>query len=187
MIKKEMDKMEFQFYITEEDYLAFNQYSLLNSTAGKRTLFTLRTYIPAIFMLLMLLLMLTTDNFGLFLVEAIMSVFVAILIILLSKRILLQSVKGSIKNYKKDGKLPYSETGRLIFGEEGITEITTDMENRKNYSQIEKVCVTSKGLYLFFNCSEACILTDSCFSSQEEKEQLLSFLHNKIDPSRFFY
>ena len=26
-----MDKMDFQFYITEEDYLAFNQYSLLNS------------------------------------------------------------------------------------------------------------------------------------------------------------
>ena len=179
MIKKEMDKMDFQFYITEEDYLAFNQYSLLNSTAGKRSLL--------IFLLLVLFSIMMDEDLWFIFVQIILSIIFSFLFILFSKRILLNSVKGTVKNYKKDGKLPYPETGKVIFGEEGITEITTDMENRKNYSQIEKVCVTSKGLYLFFNCSEACILTDSCFSSQEEKEQLLSFLHNKIDPSRFFY
>lgn len=184
MIKKEMDKMEFQFCITEEDYLAFNQYALLNSTAGKRSLLIYRLCLPAIFLLLVLFSIMMDEDLWFIFVQIILSIIFSFLFILFSKRILLNSVKGTVKNYKKDGKLPYPETGKVIFGEEGIT---TDMENRKNYSQIEKVCVTSKGLYLFFNCSEACILTDSCFSSQEEKEQLLSFLHNKIDPSRFFY
>ena len=46
--------MDFQFYITEEDYLAFNQYSLLNSTAGKRSLLIYRLCLPAIFLLLVL-------------------------------------------------------------------------------------------------------------------------------------
>ena len=179
--------MEFQFYITEEDYLAFNQYSLLNSTSGKRTLLLFRLCMPTIFLLLIVASIILEDNVMFLLFQTIIAIILSVVCVVISKRILLQSVKGTIKNYKKDGKLPYPETGKLIFGEEGITEITTDMENRKNYSRIEKVCVTSKGLYLFFNCSEACILTDSCFSSQEEKEQLLSFLHNKIDPSRFFY
>ena len=179
--------MEFQFYITEEDYLAFNQYALLNSTSGKRTLFLFRLCMPIIFLLLIIISIIMEENMLFVFFQTIIAIILSVICVIISKRILLQSVKGTIKNYKKDGKLPYSETGRLIFGEEGITEITTDMENRKSYSQIEKVCITDKGLYLFFNCSTACVLTDACFSSQKKKEQLLSFLHNKIDPSRFFH
>lgn len=176
---------EFKIALNDDDYLLFNQYHLLNSPMGKRNLKYFRLIIPFFCFLVVVIFSLAESDFLLVLNEAIAMTILSILWIVFSKKIILKSMKKNIIKMRKDGKLPYSnEEAILRFDDESVHEITPSTENKMKYSMIEKIAVTEKAIYIYFNSMQACILPVIAFSDEEKKQKFLRFINMKAEISR---
>lgn len=173
--------MEITFHVTEQDYIDFNKYQLLHSAAGKKNLLIIR-FLPLLFSVFLFLIMLMAGTgTGLLVTEAVVLGIISVLSFFFSERFVLKGMDKTIEKLKKDGKLPYSTDGRLIFTEEYIQEITAASETKVFYTSIEKVCVSEHIIYLFFSSAQAFLIPDSCFTGNGQKEQLLQFLQTKVN------
>lgn len=172
----------FEFKVNvDDDYLLFNQYQLLNSRAGKRTLLSFNFIVPFVCLAFILIFIVADFDFQLILFEAIMLRILSILWICYSKKIIFKSIKKNIMKMKKEGRLPYTKEAILKFDDESIHEITPNTESKTNYSMIEKVSVTEKAIYLFINSVQAYILPVTAFSGEMEKSKFLEFINLKVD------
>jgi len=124
------------------------------------------------------------SDFQLILIEAILMTMISLLWIVYSKKIILKSVKISIKKIKKDGRLPYSNEAILKFDDECIYEITPNTENKTKYSLVEKITVTEKAIYIYFSSVQAYIVPVTVFSEEMEKLKFLEFINSKVDTLR---
>lgn len=170
-----MFKVEYK--ISENDYLLFNEYHLLNSASGKRNLLGYRLILPMICLLSILLYTVAKSLTGSYV--AVLSI-ATILWLLFSKKLLVSGMKRNIKKLARDGKLPYSKEGVLIFDEDFINDINTTTESKTRYSCIEKCCITENAIYLYFSAMQAYIVPMSAFSTEEDKQEFIKFINSKI-------
>lgn len=170
---------EFKITLDDDDYFLINQYHLLNSPAGKKTLMYFRSIIPVICLMVVVVFGIAGSDSLLILIEAILLTILSIFWVIYSKKILLNSMKKSIKRLKKEGKLPYSNEAILKFDDESIYEITPNTENKTRYSMIEKIAVTEKAIYIYFSSVQAYILPVTSFSGEMEKIKFLEFINMK--------
>lgn len=176
-------KIMFEFKITldDDDYSLYNQYHLLNSPSGKKTLMYFRLIIPFISFMVVVIFSIADSDFLLILIEAILMTILSVLWIAYSKKILLKSMKKNIKNSKREGKLPYNNEAILKFDDESVHEIAPNTENKTKYSMIEKIAVTEKAIYIYFSSVQAYILPMIAFSDEMEKLKFLDFINLKAD------
>lgn len=175
--------LEYSVKLTEDDYLKFNQHSMLNSKVGKNSLLYIRILGPILFLAAIMLLV--PRNFVSLIIGLILWVAISALWLIYSKKLILSNLKSTIKYMKKDGKLPYSEESRMVFGEEDVHEYCDDNETITKYPNFEKIYITETGIYMYFNAAYAFILPNSCFKSSVEKDELVEFLKGKIDSDKF--
>lgn len=171
---------EFKITLNDNDYLLFNQYHLLNSPTGKKTVMLLKFFIPFICILFVVKFYIEKADFQLILIEAILMSMISIIWIGYSKKILLKSVKKYIKKIKKDGRLPYSNEAILKFDDESIYEITPNTESNTKYSLVEKIAVTENAIYIYFSSVQAYIVPVTAFSEEMEKLKFLEFINSKV-------
>lgn len=172
---------EFKITLDDTDYLLFNQYHLLNSPAGKKSLLSFRFIIPFICFMFVVIFFIAGSDFQLILIEAIVMTILSISWVGLSKKMILKSMKNRIKKMKKEGKLPYDSEAILKFDDESIHEITPNTEMKTKYSVIEKIAVTEKAIYIYFSSVQAYILPVTAFSEEMEKLKFLEFINSKVD------
>lgn len=172
---------EFKFTLGDEDYVLFNQYHLLNSPLGKKSLMNCRLSFPAVALALILIFWIVGLDSSLILTEAIVMIISSILWVVFSKKILLKTMSRKIVKMKKGSRLPYSSEGTLTFDGESIHEVTLNTDNRTNYRLIEKIAVTEKAIYIYFSSVQAYILPLTAFSSDLEKQQFLEFITSKVN------
>ena len=172
---------EFKINLDDEDYLLFNQYHLLNSPSGKKSLMSFRFIIPFFCFMIIVIFCIAGADFELILIEAIVLTVLSILWIGFSKKKLLKSMNKRIIKMKKEGRLPYSNEAVLKFDDEKIHEITPNTENITKYLLIEKIAVTEKAIYIYFSTIQAYILPVTAFSAEREKLKFLEFINMKID------
>lgn len=172
---------EFKITLNDDDYLRFNQYHLLNSPIGKKSLMSFRLIIPFICFMVVVIFCIAGSDFQLILFEAIVMVIFSIVWIGYSKKKILKSMEKRIKRMKKEGRLPYSNESILKFEDENMHEITPSTENKTNYSLIEKIAVTEKAIYIYFSSVQAYILPVSAFSDEMERQNFLEFINLKAD------
>jgi len=176
--------LEFKITLDDDDYLLFNQYHLLNSPIGKKSLILFRFIIPFISFMFVIIFLIAGSDFLLILIEAIMLTILSIFWIGYSKRILLKSMKKRMIKIKKEGRLPYSNEAILRFDNESIYEITPKTEGKTNYSLVEKIAVTEKAIYIYFSAIQAYILPVTAFSDEMEKLKFIEFINLKVDSLR---
>lgn len=174
---------KYNITLNDDDYLQFNQYSLLNSRSGKRVLMRYRLLAPLLYFSIIVI-TLTDADFYTILSETITMAILSIIWIVVCKRVLLLSSKMSIKRKRKEGELPYNREAKLIFDDEYIYDITPDSETRRKYSSIEKVCEAEKAIYIYINSSRGYILPLTAFSEEAEKQKFLQFLNLKVYTSK---
>lgn len=174
----------FNINLNDDDYILFNQYHLLNSPSGKKTLLSFRFIIPLICFLVVVIFCLAGSDFLLIIIEAVFMTIFSILWVVFSKNMLLKSMKKRIIKLKKEGRLPYTNEGILRFDEESIQEITPNTETKTNYSLIEKIAVTEKAIYIYFGSVQAFLLPLTTFSDENEKQKFLEFISLKVDNYR---
>lgn len=172
---------EFKITLNDDDYLLFNQYHLLNSPSGKKSLMSFRFIIPFICFMFIVIFCIAGSDFELILIESILMTIISIFWIGFSKKKILKSMNRRITKIKKEGRLPYSNEAILKFDDEKIHEITPNTENVTKYSLIEKIAVTEKAIYIYFSSVQAFILPVTAFSGEMEKLKFLEFINMKVD------
>lgn len=170
---------EFKVTMNDEDYIHFNQYHLMNSPAGKRTLLYFRLVIPIICIGVVTIFMTSNSDYSLVLSETIAMTMISILWIVFSKKMILRNVAKNIKKVKKAGRLPYVKESILKFDDDGIHEIAPDTESRTKYSVVEKIVLTDKAICIYFSAAQAYIVPMNVFSEELERNRFLEFLHMK--------
>lgn len=172
---------KFKITLSDDDYLLFNQYHLLNSPSGKKYFMTIKFIVPFVFFMFIVIFCIAGSEFGLILFESILMTIMSICWIVFSKRLILKSMKKKITKMKKEGKLPYSSEAILTFDDEKIHEITPDSESVTNYSLIEKIVETEKAIYIHINTVQAFILPVTAFTGEMERLKFLEFINSKVD------
>lgn len=175
--------LEYTVKMTEEDYLKFNYHNMENSKIGKNSLLYIRILGPVLFLIATLIF--TPKNPFSIILSLIIWVAISALWIIFSKKLLLSNLKSSIKQLKKDGKLPYSADSKIVFTEDDVHEYCIENETITKYPMFQKIYLTDNGIYMYINASQAIIFPNSCFNSSDEKNELIEFLKGKIAPDKF--
>lgn len=174
--------MLFQFHITltEEDYLAFNNFHSFESAHGKKQIRKTRISFVAIMVALMALVFFILGWTTFSIIYAIcMGVFTAVYV-LLFRKILIRNMKAQIKQMKKVGKLPFDPQATLEFYEDKMVEITASKRTEQGYNIFERICVVKDRYIFLYNSSVgAYILPMAQVRAQANPDALVSFLAGK--------
>ena len=184
MIVMEVDTMLFQLNITltEEDYLAFNDFHAFGSGHGKKLIRRSRIIFVSLMALLMALVLLVigTSVFALS-YAAFLGLFTAVYM-LLYRKILARNIKAQIKRLKKQGKLPFDPVSTLEFYDDKLVEITPSKRTEQNYSTFERICIVQgKYILLYYSSVGAYILPIPQIQAQTDQDAFLRFLSGKCD------
>lgn len=173
-------RFQLDLTITEEDYLAFNNFHSLRSKTGKRMVMRSRILFIvciAVLMVLAILVMGWTPFSTAYLI--LMVLFTALYTAFFGK-IISRNIKKQLKQLKKTGKLPYEPTARLEFYEDKLVEITPDKRTELNYSALERICIDAdRFIYLYNSSVGAYILPAPQVRAQLDQEEFLRFLSEK--------
>lgn len=172
-------KFRFQVAFNDNDYFEFNKFHLLRSPYGaktRRSTIVMVTVIVAAFALVSLIL-------GKFSASAFLRIIPLIIIWLvfrlLMDNFLISTLKTQLKQMKKSGKMPYSQSSILEFYEKGFVEITESNKTEQKYSSIERISVVDKEyIYLHTNSIMAYIIPYSVFESDEQRADFFVFLQS---------
>ena len=167
--------------VSEDDYLKFNQFTMLSTAYGKEQMRKLRitlAVIGAVFAFIILL----QNGFGLSSLWGIVPILAVVgALEYFLPRWVRFTVKTQIEDMKKKGKLAYSPKAEVEFYEDQLVEITPESRDEVKYSAIEAVCVVRKSaLYLYMDTVRAYLLPYSSFESDEQVCELVEFLKTKI-------
>ncbi|MDO4170016.1 MAG: YcxB family protein [Lachnospiraceae bacterium] len=172
--------LEIQFHLTDNDYITFNEYHMQHSSSYKKVLLFNKFFGSVVCLVLIVLFFIFSDDLLIIITEAIVLGALSIIMIMRAKNRMRRNIEKQIKAVKKDGRLPYEPDGKLVFTDEEIIEITSDYESRTNYSLIEKICITDEAVYIYTSSVQACIIPNTSFQDEAEKEQFLTFLRTKF-------
>lgn len=174
--------MEYRFDITltEQDYIAYNQFHAFDSPQGKkqrkRNKMMLSTAILALIVAMGLIL---RDSIVFALYDAALAVYLAVCL-LFYRKIAMLILKWQIKRMKKEGKLPYEPAATMEFYADHFVEITPAGRMERQYSSIERICIVpDRFVLLYLNTVTAVILPISQLRQQTQLEGFLDFLSEK--------
>lgn len=172
---------EFKVYVSDEEFLLFNQYTFLNSYRGKKTLLRYRLKILLLSAAVVLFAYIMERNFSVFLMIALGYAIYCIVAIAHSKKKFLKNLEKSIKMMKREGKLSYGSETIIKFDDEWIHEIAPDNETKTKYSQVEKIAVTDKAIFIYDTTNSAYIIPINVFASEAEKLNFIEFIRSKTN------
>jgi len=172
---------QFNYTLSEKDYYDFNEYHLLNSPMNKKGILFYCILLPVLLASMILFFWLRYQNFIQILIMIIAaSILSALWILFLLKKLLLLNMKSQIKRIKKLGKVVWGVETAVSFGEEFISDISELGESKFKYSVVEKIAVGKTAVYVYIEALRALILPFPVFESEEQKQEFLSFINNKI-------
>ena len=176
--------MRFQFAIqlTDEEYFAINKFLMLQSRNGKKKMLIFRISL-AVALCAIAFLSLLGGGFTAAAWRGIIPYFILLALFQAGIRpFFLWIIKGNIRSLGKQGKMPYSPTSDMTFGEESFTETTPDNKTEVKYTAIDNVsAIPDQAIYIHINSLLHYIIPVSVFASRQEYEDFLSFLETKCE------
>lgn len=180
-------KYKFQINISDNDYLEYNKFHMLRSPYGKKSLTSLR-FALCVIVLSMALISLIANNFSLDSLITVIPVFIVLLLAqIFLKKFLEISIKASVSQLKKRGKMAYSASSVMEFFDDGFMETAKEQRVEQKYSAIERISVVEgKYVYLHVNNVMAYIIPNVSFGSHEQYREFVKFINEKC-PNIDFY
>ena len=172
----------FNVTLTDQDYYEFNKFIAFHSAFGRKQLLQTRI----LFALLCAILAASALLNGNEPIDAwrcgaavLTAAVLCALFQALVKPLTLLSLKMRLRLMKKNGKLLYSPSAELTFGEESVCSVTPTAKTEEYYQAIERVCyLPGRMIYLFTGMSRSYLLPVSAFASQTELESFLTFIED---------
>lgn len=167
----------FDYDITEQEYMQFNEYHLLNSPSGKRTLLLTKCMGFIVSIAIIIAAGIIGDDKGQLLMNAVFLAVFSIIWFARGKHIALKNMNKQLKKLKKeDGKL-YSNKGTIIFDDKLITDMSEDKELKTPYSTVTKLCTGNGALYIYISPIMAFIVPTRLLNNNTE--EFKTFLESK--------
>lgn len=175
--------MRFQFGVnlSDEDYLAYNQFVMLKSYYGKKQLLRYRIVLAVISCVPLLISLLGYDgSVSEKIIGMIPALILAVGIQLLLPSAFSFSIKRVLKLQKKTGKSGYSAAAQLEFYNDTFSETTDQGKTERPYSALERISILEgKYVYLHINSVMAYILPKSVFASEAQYQEFIGFITEK--------
>lgn len=163
----------FEYDITEQEYLQFNEYHLLNSAAGKRGLILTKCMGLIFSIVLVVAFIIAGAESGLIITETIFLAVFSIIWFARGKKTAIKNMRKQMEKLKKENGKLYSDKGTLIFDEYGITDISEDKELKTPYSTVTQLCIGNNALYIYFSPMMAYIVPNRLINDINEFKAFL--------------
>lgn len=166
--------IQYQCALTDDDYIDFNLYTLRKNPAYKRALLLCRFMAPAMLLLLLVVNIINRyDGIGILAaMYGVAAVIWAFAVKPLYDFICVRNIKSQLKRSQS----LYTPEYTLYFNEDHILDISPQQETKVFYEKIERVSVHRGSVYIYPTSVSAMILPAAVFSTEEDRERLLSFL-----------
>lgn len=174
--------MNFQFHVnlSDQDYLDYNMFWAIKSPYGKKQMITLRFTLAVLFGVLVFITLYKDAFSTASLIGVIPLLIVFILVQVLFTRFFAWTLKGFVKSLKKKGKMGYSPSSVIEFGDNSFVETTELNTTELKYAAVERISIVdNKLIYIHVNNVMSCILPFSCFESEEQYKSFLRFIKTK--------
>ena len=166
--------------LTEEDYLAFNDFHAFGSVQGQKLIRRTRIIFVSIMALLIALIVLFIGTTVFALSYAILLGLFTAVYMLLYKKILNRNIKGQIKRLKTQGKLPFDPVSTLEFYDDKLVEITPSKRTEQSYSIFERICIVrGRFILLYYSSVGAYILPMPQVQTQTDADAFIRLLAGK--------
>ena len=171
---------EFDFTVSEKDYIEFNRYHAQKSPAGKKSRRFAMMFVPAVF-LIMIAVDYINGETDLMVPMLIVLGVLGVVMLLLSGPLMRWNATLSTKLMKKNGRLPYDSQVKLRFDDESIIEKTPMTEVKTSYAKLERIAVGPSGVYLYNSAISAILIPNTAFTNAAQKYDFLQFMHQKTN------
>lgn len=170
----------FELTLTEEDYIAYNQFHAFESPLGKKQMKKNKLLLGGFTAVLIVALGLHIGRNTVFAIyTAALALYLAVYLLFYRKIVMLM-LRRQIKRMKKQGKLPYEPVATMEFYADRFVDITPAGRMERQYSSIERICVVpDRFVLLYLNTITAVILPISQLRQQTQLEGFLDFLSEK--------
>ena len=170
---------EFQYRVTEEEYLRFNRDCALHSGSWQRAIRSRRLN-PIIYFACLVLIAVLYELWLIAAIVAAAAIPVCLIAWLNAKSSILRRCDRAVLQKIKSGSRLYpAAPGTLTFTEEHIHDENPDLITTCPYHTVERLILCRGAVYVFYSYIQAFILPESAFSGDEERQALLNFLKEK--------
>ena len=182
MMKNRMETVvfEFDYTVSEQDYIEFNRYHMQKSPAGKRSRSVVLLMMLAAF-LIVLVVNLSSDGFEGSIPVLIIFGLAGLFMLLQMGPMMRWNAKMSIKFMKKSGRLPYDNQVNLRVENDFIIEKTPMTEIKTMYPKLERIAVGPFGVYLYTSAISAILIPNTVFSNAAQKYDFLQLINQKTN------
>lgn len=170
--------LEFQYRVTEEEYLRFNRDCALHSGSWQRAIRSRRLN-PIIYSACLVLIAVFNELWLIAAIAASAAIPVCLIAWLNAKSSFLRGCDQAVLRMLQSGSRLYSPDGTLTFTEEHIHDENPDLITTCPYHTVERLILCHGAVYVFYSYIQAFILPESTFSGDEERRELLDFLKEK--------
>lgn len=178
---------QFNIHLTEDDYVAFNQFHSFETPQGKQLIRNSRMILTLV-MAVLAALFLIVDGFTSFSVTyAVVLGLFTVFYLTMFKKIMNRNIQKQIQKLKKTGKLPFDPVSTIEFHEDRMVEITASRHTEQRYDAMERICVVGERyLFLYYSSVGAYILPIPQIRAQAAPEELLGFLMQKCGKVEYY-
>lgn len=180
-------RYQFNITLTEEDYLAFNNFHSFESHHSKKAIRKARlSYLAAMGILAAIAVLITGFSMLSLLYLGLVASF-SLVYMLMFKKILLNNMKNQIKRMKKTGRLPYEAVSTMEFYEDRMAEISPTSRTEESYAVLERLCIVKdRYIFLYRSSISAYILPIAQIQDQVNMEDLITFLSQKCKTTEHY-
>lgn len=173
--------------ITEEDYLAFNYFHILDSNAGKKQFRKSSIRFVIMIIAVLLLVFLVDKRTTFIIIYGIFGVLYTILVLLLHKPRAKRRIKRNIRNTQKDGQTVFDAVSKIEFYEDMLVEITSNKRTEQSYSGIERICILKDRYVFLYNSSDsAYVLPIPQINAQVDYTAFMEYLSQKCNEIEYY-
>lgn len=171
---------QLKLILSEEDYLAFNQFHSLQSPFGKKMVRKSQIFFVCAMVVLTALIFLVFGRTIFAMAYAGVMALFTVVYLLLFKKIVRRSIKAQIKHMKSASKLPYDPESTLEFYEDALVEMAAGKRLEQSYDVLERICIWGEDyIFLYSSSVNAYILPMAQVKEQVDAEAFLNFLSQK--------
>ena len=127
-----------------------------------------------------LLLITTYENTAMIFTTILLYTIISVIWFFVVKPLFMLVMKLNIKLIKKDGRLPYGKDVLIQFNEDYFIENTNETESKVKYEIIEKIVCGMYAIYIYISSIQAFIVPFSVFENEEQRNEFLEFVNNKV-------
>lgn len=177
-----MSTFTIPYTITDNDYLAFNNYHLRYTKTGRKALLSMRLIAPVLSLFALILFWIAECDLYFIIVELVAFIIFSIIWWLSARRFMLHSIKRRLKKAHDTDQLLFSPNGQLIFDFENrvIMDITDKAETKISFDKIKTYYETDTAYYFYFSSIQAILLPRHLFHSTEEFISFQNLVHSNF-------